>query len=322
MVTEFHQPVLVDEVLEYLHLAPGQVVIDGTLGGAGHAEQILAHTAPDGILIGLDLDPQALERAAARLAADAARTRFAEASFRALDERASEMGFASVDGILLDLGVSSHQLDSAARGFRFGDGGAEEVPLDMRLGPSAGAPARALLARAKEPDLERIFREFGELPGSRRLARKIIEARKTKPLENAADLVAIVRDSGIGRGRRHNPATLVFQALRIAVNDELRALGEALDAAVRVLRPGGHLVVIAYHSLEDRIVKNHLRDGERGCTCPPRTPVCICGGVSTWRVLTRKPVRPSESEVGRNPRARSARLRAAQRTESRIEAAA
>jgi 16S rRNA (cytosine1402-N4)-methyltransferase len=310
-----HEPVLLDAVLSHLHPTPGAVVLDGTLGGGGHAAGILERTAPDGLLIGLDLDGEALLAARERLAPFAERVRLVRASFRELDRVLEAEGIEAVDGVLLDLGVSSHQLDTPERGFRFGEAEAAVTPLDMRMDPTRGASAAQLLQRATSEELETWFREYGELRGARRLARTIVSQRELEPLETAADLLRAVREARVGGGRRHNPATLVFQALRIAVNDELGALQEGLDAAVEVLRPGGHLVVIAYHSLEDRIVKHHLRREEKGCVCPPRVPVCVCGRRPRLHVVTRKPVRPDEDEVARNPRARSARLRAARRLE-------
>ena len=308
-----HWPVLEGETLEHLHLGPGATVVDGTLGGGGHAEAILEATSPDGRLIGIDLDPEARNAARTRLARFGDRLQVVPGSFRELAQILEQLDIALVDGVLLDLGVSSHQIDASERGFRFAGETAGETPLDMRMDPEVGEPASALLAKASAHELQLWFQDFGQLPGSKRLARAIVEARREAPLRTAADLLRVIEAAGIGRGRKHNPATLVFQALRIAVNDELAALRKGLDAAIRVLRPGGRLVVIAYHSLEDRIVKQTFRDAAKGCTCPPRTPVCICGGQITLRVITRRPIQPSEEEVQRNARARSGRLRAAER---------
>jgi 16S rRNA (cytosine1402-N4)-methyltransferase len=216
---------------------------------------------------------------------------------------------------VLDLGVSSHQLDEPARGFRFGPG--DESPLDMRLDGQGARPSAAqLLARLSAEELESIFSKYGQLPGSRRLARAIVEKRTHEPLETAQDLIDLIRQAGIGRGRKHNPATLVFQALRIAVNDEMGALEEGLLAAIDVLKPGGRLVVIAYHSLEDRLVKQTFRQAAQGCTCPPDFPACRCGILPSVRILTRRPIAPSDAETETNPRARSARLRAAEKLEA------
>ena len=314
MAKEFaHAPVLLEESLEWLSLHPRALFVDGTVGGAGHADAILARSAPDGRLIGLDRDREALAAAASRLARYGERVRLVHASFRDLRAVLDELGIDRVDGVLLDLGVSSHQLDTPARGFRFAADTAEETPLDMRMDAGAGPDAAELLRDASAEELEGWLRRYADLPGARRLARALVAARERAPLRTAADLVRVIREARIGGGRRHNPATLVFQALRIATNDELGALAAGLDAAIDALRPGGRLVVIAYHSAEDRIVKNGLRDAERGCVCPPHVPVCVCGGRVRLRVLTRRPVSASPVEISGNPRSRSARLRAAER---------
>ena len=292
------------------------MVVDGTLGGGGHARAILEQTGPDGILLGLDHDPEALEAARLQLAAFGPSLRTVQCSFARLEEAVQEAGFEAVDGVLLDLGVSSHQLDTPDRGFRFAtDTPPEQTPLDMRMDRTQGDTAADLLARASAETLESWLREYGELPGARRLARAITEERRREPLRTTADLLRVIDSSRVGRGRRHNPATLVFQALRIAVNDELGALETGLEAGIRVLRPGGRLVVIAYHSLEDRLVKRCFRAEARGCICPPRQPMCTCGRTPRLHPLTRKPMRPTEAEVSQNPRARSARLRTAERIE-------
>jgi 16S rRNA (cytosine1402-N4)-methyltransferase len=308
-----HVPVLLEESAEYLHLKPGAVILDGTLGGGGHAEAILERITPDGVLVGLDLDEQALAASTSRLARFGDRVRTVQSSFRHLDTALGELGIERVDGVLLDLGVSSYQLDAPDRGFRFGDSAASETPLDMRMDPSRGASAAELLHRASAEELQGWFQRYGELPGSRRLARAITQRRGRQPLRTTADLLEVIEEAGVGGGRRHNPATLVFQALRIAVNDELGALEDGLGAAVSILRPGGRLVVISYHSLEDRIVKHNFRSAARGCICPPKQPICNCEQLPSLEVLTRRPLRPETTETDRNPRARSARLRAAKR---------
>jgi 16S rRNA (cytosine1402-N4)-methyltransferase len=294
-------------------LFPNATVVDGTIGGGGHAAAILERTAPAGRLVGLDRDEEALAAAAARLARYGERVCLVHASFRHLSSVLADLAIPRVDGLLLDLGVSSPQIDAAARGFRFAGATADSTPLDMRMDRSAPRTAAELLASAHEDELETWLREYGELPRARRLAKAIVVARKRAPLRTVRDLLAVIESAGVGGGRRHHPATLVFQALRIATNDEIGALEEGLEAAIASLAPTRRVAVIAYHSLEDRIVKNRFRDEQRGCVCPPRTPVCICGRRPRLRVETRRAVRPGTDEIRRNPRARSARLRAAER---------
>ena len=315
VTTAYHEPVLLPETLGVLNLEPGALIVDGTLGGGGHAAAILERTAPDGRLIGLDLDAEAIREAGLRLEPFGERVQLIQASFRRLDDIADELGPVKIDGIVLDLGVSSHQLDKAERGFRFNRGLAS--PLDMRMDRGGALETAAtLLANLSAEDLERIFSKYGQLPGSRRLARAIVARRDAAPVESAADLLDLISGLGIGRGRKHNPATLVFQALRIAVNDELGALEDGLLAAMRILKPGGRLAVIAYHSLEDRLVKHTFRAAARGCVCPPEWPACQCGLLPTFEILTRRPIVPGDAEITRNPRARSARLRAGMRLEA------
>jgi 16S rRNA (cytosine1402-N4)-methyltransferase len=310
-----HRPVLLEECLALLGRGAerGATVVDGTVGMGGHAEAILVRNAPDGRLIGLDRDADALRIAGSRLAPFGDRVRLVQASFRELDRVLAELGAPRVDAVLLDLGVSSLQLDAAARGFRFAEESADTTPLDMRMDASAGETAADLLRDAAEATLARWLAEYGELPGAHRLARAIVAERRARPLRTAADLLRVVRAARVGGGRRHHPATLVFQALRIAVNDELGALDRALDAASEALVPGGRLLVIAYHSLEDRAVKQRMAALERGCICPPKLPACVCGRRPLLRRVTRRAVRPGEDEMRANPRSRSARLRVAER---------
>jgi 16S rRNA (cytosine1402-N4)-methyltransferase len=286
-------------------------VADCTVGTGGHAEAILARTAPDGRLIGLDRDEEALRVARRRLAGFGDRATLVHASFRELSRVLAECGAPRVHAVLLDLGMSSLQLDAAERGFRFAEESGE--PLDMRMDRGTGATAAELLRRTDEATLARWFAEFGELPGARRLARSLVAERRRRAVVSAADLLRVVREAGVGRGRRHHPATLVFQALRIAVNDELGALEALLDQVAGVLVPGGRLLVISYHSLEDRAVKRRIAALERGCICPPELPVCRCGRRPELRRVTRKAIRPGAAELRDNPRARSARLRVAER---------
>ena len=301
--------------MKYLSLAPGAVVLDGTVGGGGHAESILERTAPNGILVGLDVDQDALNASRRRLKVHGDRVHLIQTSFRKLDRALDEVGIHRLDAVLLDLGVSSHQLDSGQRGFRFSESESEATPLDMRMNPEQGQTAADLLNRASATELQSWFQNYGELPGSRRLAKAIIESRESSPLKTNADLLRLIREAGIGRGRHHHPATLVFQALRIAVNDELGALEEGLEAARTRLKPGGRLVVLSYHSLEDRIVKHTFRRAAKGCVCPPKQPICTCGKMPSLRVLTRRPETPDALEIESNPRARSVRLRVAESIE-------
>jgi 16S rRNA (cytosine1402-N4)-methyltransferase len=308
-----HMPVLVDEVMSMLAPAPGSLQIDATVGGGGHTERILEATNPDGRLLGLDADGAAIARVGDRL-----RPRFGDrlvlrrANFRELGIVAPEAGFGAVDGMLFDLGLSSFQLGDAERGFGFRTGG----PLDMRFDTTRGVPAAELLATLDRIELSALFKRYGEEPQANRIANAIVAARATAPVSTAEELAALVERAAPGNPRnrrRIHPATRVFQALRIAVNEELDALQDGLAAAVDLLRPGGRLVVLSYHSLEDRIVKRFFAAERRGCTCPPEVPVCVCGKNPRLRLVTRPSLTPTADEIAANPRARSARLRAAER---------
>ena len=310
---EGHLPVLVEEVIEMLAPAPGSLHIDATLGGGGHAERILEAANPDGRLLGLDADGLAIARVEARL-----RARFGDrlvlrqANFRELAAVAPEAGFGVVDGCLFDLGLSSFQLADRDRGFGFRAGG----PLDMRFDPSRGVPAADLLASLDVAELTALFRRYGEEPKAPRIARAIVDARRVAPVATAEELAALIErvvPPNPRLRRRTHPATRVFQALRIAVNEELEALQAGLAAALDLLRPGGRLVVLSYHSLEDRIVKRFFQAERRGCVCPPRLPVCVCGRNPRLRLVTSPSLTPTDAEIAINPRARSARLRAAER---------
>lgn len=289
----------------------GQLQIDATLGGGGHAVRILEANSPDGRLLGLDADQAAIARCQVRLAAFGERATLQQANFEELDEVAPAAGFGAVDGILFDLGLSSFQLADDERGFSFRSSG----PLDLRFDASRGRPATDLLRDLDERDLARILRTYGEEPFAGRIARAIVAQRRTAPIETADQLAALVERAvpAPRRRRRTHPATRTFQALRIAVNRELEVLPRALTAAVDLLRPGGRLAVLAYHSLEDRIVKRFLAAERRGCICPPEVPVCVCGRSPRLRAIGPTPGFPSDDEIAGNPRARSARLRAAER---------
>jgi len=312
---EGHLPVMVEEVMTALSPRPGSFQVDGTVGGGGHALRILEATSPDGRLLGLDADPRAIERVGRRLAGFGERLVLRNTNFEHVDDAVRSAGWDGVDGILLDLGLSSYQLAEPERGFSF----RAEGPLDMRFDPASGVPASELIATLDEDALARLIRAYGEEPDARRVARAIVRARADEPIETAAQLAAIVsgavsRPRHTGRHSRIHPATRTFQALRIAVNAELDVLARALERSVDLLRPDGVLVVISYHSLEDRIVKRTFAAERRGCICPPEAPVCVCGRQPRLAAVGgTKPRTPSDAEVAANPRARSARLRAARR---------
>lgn len=303
-----HRPVLLREALGYLAVRPGGTYIDATFGGGGHTRAILEASAPDGIVLAVDADPEAVDRAVELARVSAGRVVPCHGNFAELAELARRYGFERVDGVLFDLGLSSFQLASAARGFSFQRTG----PLDMRFDPTRGHPASVIVNTWSFEQLATVLARFGEERNARKIARAIIEARQHAPIETTSQLAEIVSRVA-GRRRGIHPATLTFQALRIAVNQELEALEAGLAAAVDLLRPGGRLVVIAFHSLEDRVVKQFMRQRSQACRCPPGTPVCTCGQQPQLQVITRKPVRPDPSEIRSNPRSRSARLRAAER---------
>jgi 16S rRNA (cytosine1402-N4)-methyltransferase len=303
-VSEFvHEPVLGKEIVEALRPAPGKLLLDGTLGGGGHALLLLEGGAH---VIGIDKDPRALAAAHARLARFGEAFRSVRADFRDAKNVLDALGLSAVDGALVDLGVSSPQLDEAERGFSFSRPG----PLDMRMS-GEGEPLADLLRRIDERELARILREYGEEPFARPIARAVKRAVQAgEPLDTArlAELVsaAIPRKAW---PRKIHPATRTFQALRIAVNDELGALARWLEALPSILAPGGRAAAISFHSLEDRMVKEKFRALTQACTCPPDLPVCACGAKATFAPVTRKPVVAGEAEVAANPRARSAKLR-------------
>lgn len=299
-----HIPVLYNEVLELLRPRPGDRFIDATVGAGGHATGLLVATSPDGRLLGLDRDPEAIAFAGRQLDHFGERVELVSASFAGLGEVASGRDFTQVDGIVFDLGLSSRQLADAARGFSF----REEGPLDMRFDPQQELTAADLINNSSAEELAEIFWRYGEERQSRRIARLIVAHRPLATTRQLADLV----DAQTSRraGRRH-PATKVFQALRIAVNEELAAIATGLEAAVDLLAPGGRVAVISFHSLEDRLVKQFFRELSRDCVCPPQQPVCNCGAEAQLKPVTRKAVKPSAAEIESNPRSRSARLRVA-----------
>jgi 16S rRNA (cytosine1402-N4)-methyltransferase len=301
-----HTPVLTEEVLRSLAVQPGGRYIDCTTGAGGHAAAILAASAPGGLLLGLDADPAALKVAEANLERFGDAVRLVESNFRELAAVARTHSFVPVHGIVFDLGISSLQLADDVRGFSF----QARAPLDMRLNQDQQLTAGDIVNTYDEEDLAKVIWHFGEEPASRRIARAIVRARPIETTDRLAEVIASA--SPRGRSRIH-PATRTFQALRIVVNDELGALQDALGQARDILGYGGRLVVISFHSLEDRIVKQFFQEESRDCICPPETPACICGHKASLRILTRRPVTPAATEVAANPRSRSARLRAAER---------
>jgi 16S rRNA (cytosine1402-N4)-methyltransferase len=307
-----HVPVLAHEVRESLGIHPGDTVVDATFGAGGHAALLADDLQGRGKLIAIDRDPSVrtyFERLERRTGVQA---RLLRGDFGVVLPQLADNGVRA-DAILLDLGVSSMQLDRPERGFSY----ATDAPLDMRMDSSQDLDARAIVNEWPEKELTTIFRRYGEERYARQIARAIVRRRRDQPFERTGELVdtikaAIPAPARFGEG---HPAKRVFQALRIAVNDELGSLELALPAALDMLRPGGRLAVISFHSLEDRIVKQFLRDRERGCTCPPDFPVCVCGHEPELRAIQRRPIRPSEAEVAANPRSASARLRAAVKAE-------
>ena len=309
-----HRPVLLKETLKFLVPERGGLFIDCTVGLGGHSEAVLT-SSPDTRILGLDLDPAALEYSRQRLAPFGERFRAVQSNFRNIETVMREAGESDAAGILVDLGVSSLQFDSPERGFSF----RFNAPLDMRMDPTSGPTAADLLQLLPEAEIARIIFEFGEERHSRRIARRIVERREQgEPVTTTAELAELVRFAvGVGRKRQQiHPATRTFQALRIAVNNELDELGEFVGTAVDLLAPEGRFVAISFHSLEDRIVKRELRRLSGHCECPPRLPVCSCGARKAIEILTRRPVTPTDREVEENPRARSAKLRAARKLES------
>ena len=302
-----HLPVLTDRVVELLAPSGPGLLVDATVGLGGHAEALL-RAVPEFQLVGLDRDPQALARAGERLQPFSDRVQLVEETFDRLPLVLRRLGLGAPVAVLADIGCSSLQLDSAERGFSF----ASDGPLDMRMG-GTGPTAADLLQQSEWEELVRILRDYGEERRARAIARAIVRRREQEPLRTTAQLSRLVQDVMGGRERRIHPATRTFQALRIAVNDELGQLERFLEPAIRSLKSGGRIAVISFHSLEDRIVKHTLRRLAGRCTCPPDFPVCRCNPQRVVEVLTRSPVRPDEEEIERNPRARSARLRAAQR---------
>ncbi|HEX9270359.1 MAG TPA: 16S rRNA (cytosine(1402)-N(4))-methyltransferase RsmH [Candidatus Limnocylindria bacterium] len=307
-----HEPVLLAEVLAGFAPREGSRFLDGTVGGGGHAAALLERSAPDGRLLGLDVDPAALAIARPRLAPFGDRAVLVQANFAVCDAVAREHGFSELDGVLFDLGLSSIQLADDARGFSFHASG----PLDMRADPRLAVTAADVVNTWDDRALRRIFAELGEEPEAARVAAAIVRRRARGPFTTADELGQFVAGVKTARRAKIDPATRVFQALRMAVNDELGNLTQGLAAALRILRPGGRLAVIAFHSLEDRTVKTFMARESRDCICPPHLPTCVCGHRAGLRVVSRRPLMAAAGETARNPRARSARLRIAEKIAS------
>lgn len=307
----FHKPVMLKETVDSLDCKPGGIYLDGTIGGGGHAYHILQKTAPDGILIGIDADDDALTTSERILGLFANRKILVKGNFADIGKILDGLNIKKVDGILFDLGVSSHQLETAERGFSF----SLDAPLDMRMDRRQKLSAYDLINTLSDKKLERIIKKYGEEIMAGRVVRAISEKRKIAPIKTTKELAAIIVEAlppQLKRKRTH-PATKTFQALRIAVNDELSNLYRAINDGIDALKKGGRFSIISFHSLEDRIVKNLFRSWEKGCICPPDFPVCTCKRKPKLKVLTRKPVIPSNAEINANPRARSARLRTTMR---------
>ena len=304
-----HVSVLLNECIEALCIKPDGIYVDGTLGLGGHSSEI-AKRLTTGLLIGIDRDETAIERAGARLAPYGERVRLVHGNFSDVASILDRLGIDAVDGMLFDLGVSSPQLDEAHRGFSY----MQDAPLDMRMDGSASLSAHDVVNTWPEERLRRILYDYGEERYAPRIAAAIVRARQERPIETTLALVEIIRSAmpAAALREKQHPAKRSFQAVRIAVNDELGAVQTMMDTAPDKLRPGGRLAVISFHSLEDRIVKNGIRRREDGCTCPRDFPVCTCGFVQTLRSVSRKPILPSPEEQTANPRARSAKLRVAE----------
>lgn len=307
-----HKPVMLNEVIDSLKIRPEGTYVDGTLGGAGHSSQIARRLSGEGRLFGFDQDAAAIEAAAKRLEPYKDRVSIIRSNYSEMRERLSELGVRSADGILLDLGVSSYQLDDAQRGFSY----RADAPLDMRMDQRQKLSAREVVNGYSIEELTRVIREYGEERFARNIAKHITAEREKKPIETTGELISIIKAAIPAKAREGggHPAKRTFQAIRIEVNRELDVLSDSLDGMIDLLADGGRICVITFHSLEDRIVKEVFRRNENPCTCPPEFPVCVCGKKSKGHVITRKPIIPSVEETEENPRSKSAKLRVFERT--------
>ncbi|MBG9565052.1 16S rRNA (cytosine(1402)-N(4))-methyltransferase RsmH [Brevibacillus agri] len=306
-----HVTVLRDEAVDGLNIRPGGIYVDCTLGGAGHSSLIASRLTEGGRLIAIDQDDWAHDNARERLAPYMDKVTLVKSNFRHLKEIVKDLGLTGVDGVLFDLGVSSPQLDEGERGFSYN----ADAPLDMRMDQQAPLSAYDIVNEWDEEEIAKIIWLYGEEKFSRRIARQIVQQRKKQPIRTTGELVELIKEGIPAAARRTggHPAKRTFQAIRIAVNDELDAFKEAVADAIDILNPGGRVSVITFHSLEDRICKQVYQDYSKGCTCPPSFPICTCGNEAIVKVITRKPILPSEEELAANPRARSAKLRVAEK---------
>jgi 16S rRNA (cytosine1402-N4)-methyltransferase len=308
-----HKPIMLEECIEFLNIHPSGVYVDGTLGGAGHSSEILRRLGPEGLLVGIDQDQNAINAAKRKLLSIDTNARFVikHMNFENIREAIEEQKIHSVDGILLDLGVSSHQLDEGERGFSY----QHDAPLDMRMNRDNDLDAQTLVNTWSREEIARIIRDYGEEKWASRIAEFIVKSRETQKITTTGELVDIIKAAIPASARREgpHPAKRTFQAIRIAVNRELEVLENLLEDVTDILNPGGRLVILTFHSLEDRIVKKAFKEQSQGCICPKDLPICVCGKEPKIRVITKRPVTASENELELNPRARSCKLRAAEK---------
>lgn len=306
-----HYSVMLEETIEQLHIRPDGIYVDGTLGGGGHAFEVCSHLGAGGHFYGIDQDAAAIQAASERLAVYGEKVTIIRSNYCRMREELNARGVRKVDGIVLDLGVSSYQLDEAQRGFTY----REDVPLDMRMDQRQEKTARDIVNGYSEMELYRVIRDYGEDKFAKNIARHIVQAREKQPIETTGELVEIIKGAIPMKIRmqKGHPAKQTFQAIRIELNQELEVLKDSLDDMIEMLSPGGRICIITFHSLEDRIVKTIFRRNENPCTCPADFPVCVCGKVSKGRVITRKPILPSDQELEENSRSKSAKLRVFER---------
>ena len=307
-----HKSVLLNETINALHIRPDGIYVDGTLGGGGHSYEICKRLSDRGRLIGIDQDAAAIEAASERLGEFKDRLTIIRSNYCEMKRQLNSIGVTSVDGIILDLGVSSYQLDTAERGFTY----REDVPLDMRMDQRQARTAKDIVNEYSEMELYRIIRDYGEDKFAKNIAKHIVQARQKKPLETTGELIQAIKAAIPMKVRAvgGHPAKKTFQAIRIELNNELGVLRDSLDDMIDLLNDKGRLCIITFHSLEDRIVKNHFRTSEHPCICPKEFPVCVCGRIPKGKVVTRKPILPCEEELEENPRSKSAKLRVFERS--------